>query len=50
MQDKKRVVVTGMGAVTPIGHNVEAFWQGIKDGKCGIGPITILIPPISRCM
>ena len=40
MQDKKRVVVTGMGAVTPIGHNVEAFWQGIKDGKCGIGPIT----------
>lgn len=40
MQDKKRVVVTGMGAVTPIGHNVEEFWQGIKEGRCGIGPIT----------
>lgn len=37
---KRRVVVTGMGAVTPIGNNVEAFWSGIKEGKVGIGPIT----------
>ena len=36
----KRVVVTGMGAVTPLGNNVEEFWQGIKDGKNGVGPIT----------
>ncbi|MEF9945587.1 MAG: beta-ketoacyl-ACP synthase II [Lachnospiraceae bacterium] len=38
--EKRRVVVTGMGAVTPIGNNVNAFWEGIKEGKVGIGPIT----------
>lgn len=37
---KRRVVVTGMGAVTPIGNNVETFWNGIKAGKVGIGKIT----------
>lgn len=37
---KRRVVVTGMGAVTPIGNNVEDFFAGIKEGKVGIGPIT----------
>lgn len=37
---KRRVVVTGMGAVTPIGNTVEDFWNGIKAGKVGIGPIT----------
>lgn len=37
---KNRVVVTGMGAVTPIGNNAVDFWQGIKEGKCGIGTIT----------
>ena len=36
-----RVVVTGMGAITPIGNNVNDFWQGIKDGKCGIDKITL---------
>ncbi|SHJ68970.1 beta-ketoacyl-ACP synthase II [Hespellia stercorisuis] len=37
---KRRVVVTGLGAVTPIGNTVEEFWAGIKEGKVGIGPIT----------
>ncbi len=37
---KRRVVVTGMGAVTPIGNTVEEFWGGIRSGKVGIGPIT----------
>lgn len=37
---KKRVVVTGMGAITPIGNCVEEFWQGLKEGKLGIGEIT----------
>lgn len=37
---KRRVVVTGMGAVTPIGNNVDEFWGGIKEGKVGIGEIT----------
>lgn len=37
---ERRVVVTGMGALTPIGNNVEDFWKGIKEGKCGIDEIT----------
>ena len=37
---KRRVVVTGLGAVTPIGNTVEEFWMGIKEGKVGIGEIT----------
>ena len=37
---EKRVVITGMGAITPIGNNVEDFWKGIKNKECGIGPIT----------
>ena len=36
----RRVVVTGLGAITPIGNNVEDFWNGIKEGKCGIDTIT----------
>ncbi len=38
--EKRRVVVTGLGAITPIGNNVESFWSGIKEGRVGIGPIT----------
>ena len=37
---KRRVVVTGLGAVTPIGHTVTEFWQGIREGRVGIGEIT----------
>lgn len=37
---KRRVVITGMGAVTPIGNSVPEFWEGIKKAKVGIGPIT----------
>lgn len=40
MKVKRRVVVTGLGAVTPIGNTVDEFWNGIKEGKVGIGPIT----------
>ena len=36
----RRVVVTGMGAITPIGLSVEEFWNGICENKVGIGPIT----------
>jgi len=35
----KRVVITGMGAITPLGNGVEAFWNGIKEGKSGIDRI-----------
>ena len=37
---KRRVVVTGLGAITPIGNSVPEFWEGIKTGKVGIGEIT----------
>lgn len=37
---KNRVVVTGMGAVTPIGNDVESFWNSLKEKKVGIGQIT----------
>jgi 3-oxoacyl-[acyl-carrier-protein] synthase II len=40
--NNKRVVVTGLGAVTPIGNNVESTWNGILEGKTGIGPLTRL--------
>ncbi|MEC6747446.1 beta-ketoacyl-ACP synthase II [Marinilactibacillus sp. XAAS-LB27] len=36
----RRVVITGLGAVTPLGNNVNEFWDGLKTGKNGIGPLT----------
>ena len=36
----RRVVVTGMGAITPIGLSVDEFWAGVKEGKIGFAPIT----------
>ncbi len=38
--DRRRVVITGMGAVTPLGNDVPTFWAGIRAGRCGVGPIT----------
>ena len=40
----KRVVVTGLGALTPIGNNVEAYWEGLKNGTSGSAPITYFDP------
>lgn len=37
---ERRVVITGLGAITPIGNNTNNFWEGIKEGKCGIDKIT----------
>ena len=37
---ERRVVITGIGAITPIGNNAKDFWKGIKQGKCGIDEIT----------
>ena len=36
----KRVVVTGIGALTPIGNNLNEFWTNLKNGVSGAGPIT----------
>ena len=41
MSENRRVVVTGMGAITPLGNNVEDTWKGLKNGKNGISPITL---------
>ena len=38
---RNRVVVTGLGAITPIGNCVEEFWKGLKEKKVGIGPISV---------
>lgn len=38
--EKRRVVITGMGAITPVGHTAEETWQAVREGVCGIGPIT----------
>lgn len=45
----RRVVVTGMGAVTPIGIGVEAFWQGIKSERTGFAPITAFDATEYKC-
>ena len=39
MAGSRRVVVTGMGAVTPIGNDVATFWSAMKEGRSGVGPL-----------
>lgn len=46
---KIRVVVTGMGAITPIGNDVESFWQALKDKTLGIAPITYFDTTDYKC-
>ncbi len=41
MREKKRVVITGIGAITPIGIGVEAYWNGLSKGESGAAPITL---------
>ena len=49
MGKNRRVVITGMGAITPIGNSVEEFWNGINEGKTGFGPITYFDTADYRC-
>jgi len=37
---KKRVVITGLGVISPVGNDITSFWQSLKEGKSGVGPIT----------
>lgn len=39
--EKKRVVITGLGAITPLGNDLESYWQGLINGQSGVGPITL---------
>jgi 3-oxoacyl-[acyl-carrier-protein] synthase II len=41
---KRRVVITGLGAISPIGVGKDDFWQALMEGKCGIGRITRFDP------
>ncbi|MGA1264221.1 MAG: beta-ketoacyl-ACP synthase II [Prochlorothrix sp.] len=45
----RRVVVTGMGAITPIGNTLNAYWDGLMAGKNGIGPITLFDTTGHKC-
>ena len=45
----KRVVVTGLGVISPVGNNVATFWQSLIAGKCGIGPITAFDTTDYKC-
>ena len=44
MGNKRRVVITGMGTVNPLGHNVAESWQAVQEGVCGIDTITLYDP------
>ena len=46
--ERRRVVITGLGAVTPIGLTVGESWQAVKNGVCGIGPITHYDPSAQK--
>ena len=37
---KKRVVITGLGVISPVGNDTHSFWQSLKEGRSGVGPIT----------
>jgi 3-oxoacyl-[acyl-carrier-protein] synthase II len=40
MNDSKRVVITGLGLISPVGNNAKTSWENIRNGRSGIGPIT----------
>ena len=44
MRNPVRIVVTGMGAITPLGNSCESFWTGLVDGRSGLGPVTRFDP------
>jgi len=46
---ERRVVVTGLGAVTSIGHDVPAFWSGLIAGKIGVDRVTLFDPSAFAC-
>ncbi len=45
MSGVERVVVTGLGAVSPVGHTAGTYWEGLKAGTSGLGPITLVPTP-----
>jgi 3-oxoacyl-[acyl-carrier-protein] synthase II len=47
--DSRRVVVTGLGAITALGHDVESFWAGLLAGRCGVERISLFDPSEFAC-
>ena len=45
----RRVVVTGLGAITSLGHEVDAFWKNVVAGRCGVSRVTLFDPKDSAC-
>ncbi|MEJ6570761.1 MAG: beta-ketoacyl-ACP synthase II [Akkermansiaceae bacterium] len=45
----RRVVITGIGALSPLGNDLQSTWEGLKAGKSGIGPITLTDPEPYAC-
>ena len=48
MNDNQRIVITGIGVVSPIGIGKEAFWEGLKEGRSGIKPVTLFDTSTTR--
>ena len=49
MIKRKRVVITGMGAMTPLGESVDEYWENLVQGNSGIGPMTLADPTDFPC-
>ncbi|MSQ11256.1 MAG: beta-ketoacyl-[acyl-carrier-protein] synthase II [Dehalococcoidia bacterium] len=49
MDQKRRVVVTGLGVMSPLGETVDEFWNGLVAGKSGVGPLTLCDPTDLPC-
>lgn len=45
----RRVVITGLGAITPIGNDIQSYWEGLRTGKSGSGRITLFNPEKFKC-
>jgi 3-oxoacyl-[acyl-carrier-protein] synthase II len=48
-QQKRRVVVTGMGAITPLGNTIDTIWDNLLQGRSGIGYFSIIPPEERTC-
>jgi 3-oxoacyl-[acyl-carrier-protein] synthase II len=42
--ERRRVVITGLGVISPVGNDINTYWNSLKEGKCGIGPLTCFEP------
>ena len=49
MQKKRRVVVTGLGVVSPVGHTIDKFWNSLLEGKSGVKRLTRFDPTYYTC-